>query len=499
MSTRHLSFVRAMRAFVFVGAAIAVLAGCASVRPPTMRDAAAVRVGLVAETSADAIAPTQIPTQRDIAAPWPHDPVLSQLLAQARRASPDLRAAQARLDAARAEAGLAAREAMPQGTLSAQATETRLSLVEADPYGLGAPRPPRRSLLWAGFAIRWELDLFGRVGTAQAIAERGVDAEAAALAGATVMLEAEVVRLYAAYRERESALASLDDAIRISEQRRRDLSARVAAGLAESTELWQAEAARDGWQAERAAADAARLALRNRLLSAIGVSPLLDHPMRRLLEAPAGIPAPPAFDAYRLPADFLARRPDVLAAEARLRAAIGETVLADRADWPSLSLLGTLVSLSSAGGFGDAASIGSMFGPSLEWDWMGFGRHELREAAARARQDAAASEFEAEVLRAVADADSAIRTWAASRAAWDEAVSASTMADRVWRRARSRAEAGLEPRASAATAHLVALEAARRASGAQAEAVAAYAALHLALGVDPPTATASPRTAAHRD
>ncbi len=116
MSMRHLSFVRAVRAFVFVGAVIAVLTGCASVRPPIMRDAAAVRVGLVAETSADAIAPTQIPTQRDIAVPWPHDPVLSQLMSQARRASPDLRAAQARLDAARAEAGLAAREAMPQGT-----------------------------------------------------------------------------------------------------------------------------------------------------------------------------------------------------------------------------------------------------------------------------------------------------------------------------------------------------------------------------------------------
>lgn len=499
MSMRPLSCARAVRAFVLAAAAIAVLVGCASVRPPTMRDTAAVRVGLAPQTSADSDRPAQAGTQADATVPWPDDPVLSQLLLQARRASPDLRAAQARLDAARAEAGLVAREAMPQGNLSAQATETRLSLVEADPYDQGAPRPPRRGLLRAGFAIRWELDLFGRVGTAQAIAERGVDAEAAALAGATLLLEAEIVRLYAAYRERESVLASLDGAIRISEQRKRDLSARVDAGLAESTELWQAETAHDGWQAERAAADAARTALRNRLLSAIGVSPLLDHPIRRLLEAPAGIPGPPAFDAYRLPADFLARRPDVLAAEARLRAAIGETVLAERADWPSLSLLGTLVSLSSAGSFGDAASIGSMFGPALEWDWMGFGRHQLREAAARARQDAAAAEFEAQVLGAVADADSAVRTWATSRAAWDEAVSASTMADRAWRRARSRAEAGLEPRASAATAQLLALEAERRVSGAQAEALAAYAALHLALGVDPRIAAAVHRTAAQRD
>ena len=56
------------------------------------------------------------------------------------------------------------------------------------------------------------------------------------------------------------------------------------------------------------------------------------------LQAPAALPAPPADDAIVQPSDLLARRPDVARADAQLRAAIGETVLAERAHLPRVSL-----------------------------------------------------------------------------------------------------------------------------------------------------------------
>lgn len=467
-------------------AAMATLAGCASVTAPPMRDAAAVRVGLAPDPAVAPVERYEAPQSADAWAPWPSDPVLSQLLTEARSNSPGLQAARARLDAARAQAGLTGLNAAPSGTLSARATETRLSTVEADPYDQGAPRPPRRSILQAGLAIGWELDLFGRVGTAKAIAERGVDAEAAALAGAEALLEAELVRLYALYRERASALDSLDQAMRASEQRRRDLAARIEAGLAEAPQGAEAEIEHRALQAAHAVAEAEHRDTRNRLLAAAGISPLLDHPVRRLLESPGAVPTPPAAGGYRLPADFLERRPDVLAADARLRAAIGETVLAERADWPSLTLLGTLASVASGGGLGNASSLSSVIGPSIEWHWFDFGRNRLREAAARAGEQASAADFEATVLRAVAEADSAIRAWEASRQAWEDTVAAAAAADRILQRAQVRADTGLEPRIVATTARLAALDAHRQAERAKAESLAAYATLRLALGVDAP-------------
>jgi outer membrane protein TolC len=184
-----------------------------------------------------------------------------------------------------------------------------------------------------------------------------------------------------------------------------------------------------------------------------------------------------------LPDDFLSRRPDVLVAEAQLRAAIGETALAERASWPSLRLLGSLASIALPGEFGEAATRSLGVGPVIEWNWLSFGRNQLQEAAARAGEQAIAAEFEGTVLRAVSDADSAIRNWEAARAAWVEATEAAKAAQRVSERSTTRSELGLEPRVSAINGELDKLAADRGVVEAQAQALAAYAALRLAFGV----------------
>jgi multidrug efflux system outer membrane protein len=448
-----------------------------------MLDSAAERVGLVGPESDKASTPvsSQAAVERS---PWSFDPLLVALLQASRQNSPDLQAARARLDAARAVAGFAARGLAPAGGVSAQLSESQLSVTEADPYDQGSPRPPRRQILQAGLAVRWELDLFGRVGTAQAIAARGVDAEAAALAGAEALLDAEIVRLYALRRERQWARRSLAEALRLSEQRKRDTAERLAGGLAEPPELWQIEAEHAALRAEQAAAEAELQAARAQLLAAVGLSPLLDHPLRERLEASAEPGALPDLQDYALPPDFLDRRPDVRMAEARLRAAMGETVFAERASWPSLTLLGSLASVALPGQFGEAATRSLGIGPALEWNWLSFGRNRLREAAAQAGEQALAAEFEATVLRAVADADGAARAWYAARSGWEEAVDAARLAEQAHLRMQKRVDAGLDARVLGLGAALELRAAERRAVQAWAEALAAYAALKLALGVD---------------
>lgn len=474
-----------MRSLLSAAIGLAILSttvGCASVVAPTKRQDAAIEAGLASASTTASEASSEAPTPSPVA-PWPTDPVLEMLLDEARRGSPDLAAARARLDAARATVGVAARGMAPQGGITARAVESQLSVVEADPYNQGAPRPPRRRILEAGFAVSWELDLFGRIGTAKAIALRGLDAQAATAAGTEALVEAEIVRLYALYRERQSALASLDRALALSTQRVQDVEQRVDGGLAEPPELWQVEGADHGLRAERMAADARLRAARNQLLAAVGVSPAAAHPVADALAHPANLPELPQAGDYRLPTDFLSRRPDVLVAEAQLRAAIGETALAERASWPSLRLLGSLASVALPGQFGEAATRSLGVGPVVEWNWLSFGRNQLQETAARAGEQAAAAEFEGAVLRAVSDADSAIRSWEAARAAWVEATAAAKTSQRASERSATRAGVGLEPRASAITAALDQLAADRGVVEAQAEALAAYAALRLALGV----------------
>jgi outer membrane protein TolC len=482
MSVLNYSTVRSLLSAAIGLAIISTTVGCASVVAPTKRQDASIEAGL-SPAAAAVDGPSSEAALSGAVAPWPTDPALDMLLNEARRGSLDLAAARARLESARATVDVAARGMTPQGGATARAVESQLSVVEADPYNQGAPRPPRRRIFEAGFAISWELDLFGRIGTAKAIALRGLDSQTATMAGTEALVEAEIVRLYALYRERQSALTSLDRALVLSAQRTQDVKQRVDGGLSEPPELWQVEAAYHALRAERATADAGMRSARNQLLSAVGVSPAAAHPVSDALAQPAALPALPRAGDYRLPDDFLSRRPDVLVAEAQLRAAIGETALAERASWPSLRLLGSLASIALPGEFGEAATRSLGVGPVIEWNWLSFGRNQLQEAAARAGEQAIAAEFEGTVLRAVSDADSAIRNWEAARAAWVEATEAAKAAQRVSERSTTRSELGLEPRVSAINGELDKLAADRGVVEAQAQALAAYAALRLAFGV----------------
>ncbi|PTT78213.1 transporter, partial [Pelomonas sp. HMWF004] len=112
------------------------------------------------------------------------DPTLDALVAQAQARNLDLQAALATVREARARAGGVQADAGPQGSLAAQAQATRPALTEVDPYRQGQPRPPEQRLVTLGQALSWEIDLFGRVGTAQAVAEREVEAAAADARGA---------------------------------------------------------------------------------------------------------------------------------------------------------------------------------------------------------------------------------------------------------------------------------------------------------------------------
>ena len=469
-----------------VALAVALLAGCASVVTPASHVPATVPPGAAAADAGIALGTPAREWWRALG-----DPVLDALVAESGARNHDLRAAMAAVGSARALADATARDALPQGRLDAQAQALRPSAAEADPYRQGLPRPPASRLVTVAPGLAWEIDLFGRVGTAAAVADRRADAAAADLHGATALLQAEVVRHYTGLRLRQQTLQALAAEADAHAARVQQLRTRAEAGLADRREALAAEAEQARVQTERAQAEAARQTHLAALAVLAGRSPADRGPWSAALQTLAALPAPPADDAIVQPSDLLARRPDVARADAQLRAAIGETVLAERAHLPRISLNLALALNAPLSQLGSAGALRYAAGPALTWDWLDAGRLKARAAAARAGQEAALHSFEQTVLRALQDSEVALRQWAAARAALAEARRAEALAAQAAAHAQSRVAAGLEPPEGALAAVAAQQRARCAALSAQADALTAFGQVQLALGAWQPQRAAT--------
>ncbi|HRL55534.1 MAG TPA: TolC family protein, partial [Acidovorax temperans] len=219
------------------------LSGCASVAPPSAIGPATERHGTALPATAAQGLATGTPSRH-----WWHalqDEQLNTLVQTAMQHNQDRQAAVAAVRQARALAGLAARDALPQGGLNAQAQAQRPSLAEVDPYNQGLDRPPQQRLGTIAQMVSWEIDLFGRVGTASAVAQRQADAAAATAHSAEALLQAEVVRHYVLLRLYQHDLAQLQEESDVLQRRHALLQARERAGLADKREALAAKAQRE--------------------------------------------------------------------------------------------------------------------------------------------------------------------------------------------------------------------------------------------------------------
>lgn len=474
---------------VAVCLAVALLAGCVSVEIPRSR------VSQQTPTLAASV-DAQVALGTPAREWWRalNDPLLDTLVTDAMQRNQELQAALATVQAARAMADAASRDALPSGSLQAQAQLQRPSLAELDPYDQGLPRPPSARLATLGQGLAWEVDLFGRVGTAAAVADRRADSAAADLHAATALLQAEVVRHYTGLRLQQQTLRLLGEEAAAHQARSTQLQLRVDAGLADRREALAAQVEVRRAQAEAAQAAAAVHAHLAVLSVLCGHSPAQRGAWHQALLAPATLPSVPADAALVQPTDLLARRPDVVRADAQLRAALGEAVLAERAHLPRLSLNLALGLNAPFGQLGDSGALRYAAGPALSWDWLDFGRIKARAVAARAGQDAAVHAFEQAVLKALQDSELAVRQWAAARIALLAARQADDLAAQGAAHTRTRVDVGLEPPAAALEGTATHLRAQRSALAVQADALLAFGQAQLALGAwQPPAATVAVR------
>ena len=490
------SILQPMRHAALIALLAATLTGCASVAPTSAIAPANQRHGNTLPATAELGLSTGTPSRH-----WWHalqDERLNTLVSTAMQHNQDRLAAVAAVRQARALAGLAERDALPQGSLSAQAQAQRPSLAEVDPYRQGLDRPPSQRLATIAQMVSWEIDLFGRVGTASAVAQRQADAAAATAHSAEALLQAEVVRHYVLLRLYQHDLARWQEERDTLQQRYTVVQARERAGLADARETWAAQGQWAQSQAALAQTQAALHGTRAALAVLVGRAPTTQGSVQdaawEALLAPdttatgPALPAVPAATGIVQPSDLLARRPDVARADAQLRAALGETVLADRAHLPRLSLNLTAGLNAPFGALGKSSAARYAAGPSLQWDWLDAGRIRARAAAAKAGDEVAWHQFEQTVLQALADSESALRNWGAAHSAWQQAQQAEAAAASAAQYAQSRAHAGLEPPTEALQQQAQWLQARRSAIAQQADALQAYAQVQLALAAWQPDA-----------
>lgn len=327
------------------------------------------------------------------------DPVLDQLLDAALAANHDVRIALARVEQARAGIDAAAARLMPSVNAVGAAARAETGYDAAV-----RQRLPNTDVRRAGLDVSWEIDLFGAARAARNAAAADALASEQGRRGAQLAVISEVARQYFTLRGAQARVAIVDSLIASQGETLRLTELRRAAGQASDFDV-------DRARAELSATQAARPALRTlvavsqyRLATLTGRAPGA-WPQ---LEAAAPQAEPFAVGAGQ-PAELLQRRPDVIAAEAQLRAASFRRDEANANRFPRL-LLSAL--------FGrqwtewNALDLGATrfanVAATLALPLYAGGRIQAGIDAANAREREALAVYERALLQALEDVESAL-------------------------------------------------------------------------------------------
>lgn len=331
-----------------------------------------------------------------------NDPILSDMIQRARAGNLDLRQAEARVRQARAQRGITRAALFPSLGANTSAGRTTSSKKAGD----GSTSDAYSASLDAS----WELDIFGGKRRSLESATATWQAAEESLRDVQVSLLAEVALSYVDVRSYQQ-LVSITESNILTRSETYDITRwRCEAGL--TTQL-DADQARLSLEQARAQLPTLRTSLEQSkytLAVLLGQAPIT---LRELLAAPKPVPATSAEVAVGMPADLLRRRPDVRTAERKLAAQTAQIGVAKAALYPSFSLAGSLglESLEYADLFSAGARTAQGLGKAA---WTLFDGGSIRQniKLQTALQEEALSYYEATVLTALKDVESALVAYA---------------------------------------------------------------------------------------
>lgn len=420
-------------------------------------------------------------------AEWWHafgDPALDRLIATGLAGNPDLAGALARLDQARAAAGGARAAQLPivqtQDSVARQRQSIDSGLGRLVPYVPGLSRVQNQGDL--GVSATWDVDFAGGMASAARAAQADAGAAQAGLAASRLAIAAEIADAYLGWRSARADRALLLHQRDLVDQQLHLADARVARGDAARREGDEADAALAAFDAVLPEADRAVAIARNRIAVLTGRPAGTDVPELAGIDIAAPLPVARE-PAAGTPADIVRNRPDLVLAEARLRASHARIGAALAEYWPKFSLSALFGfssnDLSLLGGNSANVISGAV---GLRWRLFDFGRINAEVAGARGAEREALAAYRGAVLAAGGEVENAFVTLAAARRTLAAREAADASADRLLARMRARHRAGDASRIELVEAETRRIEAARALLAAHADLAIALVACHRALG-----------------
>ena len=323
----------------------------------------------------------------------------------------DLQRAVARVEQSQARLGVAVSAQGVQLAGSGAYSRSRLSEYSRM-AALGASTDPGD--YWSlGAGASWELDLWGQLRHRTRAAGERLLAQQYALAGAQVSLSAELARSYLLLRGVQQQLAWAQDELEIRRELLQLQQSRREQGVATDYDTASARAAVASARARLPQLREQRDQLMNALALLLGRAP---EALNAQLMAATDLPELPQQLPVGVPSELARQRPDILAAEAELRAATAD-IAAARADfYPRITLgLGAGMEAMESADFGSWGSRTFALGPSLYLPIFQGGRLRRMLELTEAGQKEAAIRYRQRVLSAWHEVDDAIKGYSESR------------------------------------------------------------------------------------
>jgi multidrug efflux system outer membrane protein len=314
-----------------IGLAVCVLIGGCTVGPKYQR----------------ATAP--VPAKWDVSEPWresaPKDGIgkgewwsvfrddeLTALEKQALDANQTIKVSAARLEQARASAGIQIATQFPNVATAPSVQRQRLSGNRPTGSNFPATGPVSQTNISLPFTVGYEVDLFGRRRRSIEAAQASYQASSAEMENVRLVITAELAGDYFALRQLDTELGILNRTVESLEKALQLVDSRHKGGVASGLDVAQEETLLNSTRTQAILLQQQRKQFEDAIAVLVGRPTPDFHLARKALNTEA-----PSLDAG-LPSDLLERRPDVAEAERQMAVANAQIGIAKAAYYPSLNL-----------------------------------------------------------------------------------------------------------------------------------------------------------------
>jgi NodT family efflux transporter outer membrane factor (OMF) lipoprotein len=360
------------------------------------------------------------------------DPLLDKLVAKAFSANADLRVAAANLERAHGVLEEVEEKKRPEVEMSAAPMYGRLA-----GESIGIPEQlPRSGLYDADVKVAYQVDMWGRIKRAIEAAEADQEAAQAAADLAHVMVAADTTRAYADACSAGYQLKVAQESVDLQGRFVKLTTDRVKRGRGIAIETSRAQAQLEQLRANLPPLEARRRTALYRLAVLTGEVPSqFPAEVAKCATPPRVIAAVPVGDGAAL----LRRRPDIRQAERLLAGATARIGVATAELYPNITLGASFGGVGFMDDFGNANTWKFSLGPLISWNLPSTSSARSHIAQSEANTAGALARFDAVVLNALRETESALTVYAreldrnaALRAARDQSALASRQTAKLY-------------------------------------------------------------------